>query len=389
MEIYPRTKSANLRFLLIVVLLLASTLAGCGGNMEERALNGDALHEVWQQTVGGAINHPPLPVGNILIVASVESPLVGLDIETGKVRWEYDPGVRIWDRAYASDGKRVFIGMDGGRLAALNASNGKVLWEATLGINAQVPLLVTDGVVYAATTFAGPGMIGDPTGKAKLSALSAKDGSILWEFESGNYILQTPFKQGGTIYLAGSFSDEQDVDEGGHMRLYALDALDGSVKWQYESQDGFTKQVYATERMVAYIAYRDFAIGVDAATGEPRWSRDTGNWVPTLLGEGNVVYFGSANTLVHALDMDTGTPVWEYNIPEGTFNYVLGAPVRVADDLIFLTQQGELFSLDAGTGELRWLISTDIAGARTGPSVSGGWMFIGDADGIVHGFTDQ
>lgn len=409
MEIYMRTRSNNfqrlvktfgartsvrlnlgLKSALLLVLLLV--LAGCqvgGSAAGERALNGAALREAWTQSVGAPINHPPLPVGEILIVAAVESPLVGLDIETGKPRWQYDPGVRIWDRAFASDGERVFIGIADGGFIALDASTGKVLWETQLGINAQVPPLVAGGVVYVSTTFAGPGMVGDPTGKAKLFALAAEDGRVLWEFESGNYILQSPFKQGEAIYVAGSFDDPRDIDEGGHMRIYALNAADASVRWVYESDDGFTKQVYATDRVVTYIAYQDFTVGVDAATGKPLWRLDTGNWVPTFMGRGNFVYYGSANTAVHAVDLEKGELAWKYNIPIGTFNYLLGAPVIVADELVFLTQHGEIILLDAATGEFRWQFSTGIVAARTGVSVSNGWIFLGDAEGVVHGYSDE
>lgn len=392
MNIFTIAGSGNLRNTLLTILLSLAFLSGCGPNAasgEDRAPQGDLLHEAWIQSVGGPINAPPLPIGEILVVASAQSPLVGLDIESGEKRWEYDPGVRIWDRAYASDGERVFVGIDGGKFVALKAANGQVLWEQKLGINAQVRPLIDRGVLYVSTTFAGPGMLGDPDGKAKLFALAAEDGNILWEFESDNYILQTPYKLGDMIYLAGNFSDPKEVDEGGHMRLYALNTLDRTVQWQYESEDGFTKRVFATENAVAYIAYRDFAVGVDAITGESLWRRDTGNWVPTMIGDGNTIYFGSANTVVHALDVDTGEPKWEFNIPEGTFNYVLGAPVIVSGEIVFLTQHGEVFSLEVETGELKWHYSTGIQAARTGLSVSDGWIFIGDAQGVVHGYTDN
>jgi len=140
---------------------------------------------------------------------------------------------------------------------------------------------------------------------------------------------------------------------------------------------------------VTYIAYQDFSVGIDAGNGEMRWRLDTGNWVPTLSGAGNTIYYGSANTIVHAVNADSGMFEWQFNIPEGTFNYVLGAPVHVEEDLVFLTQLGELMSVNAATGELRWRFSTGIVGARTGPSISGGWLFIGDADGFVHGYTDN
>ncbi len=371
---------------LVILIFLASCRPK---SAENRALNGSSLHEAWSREVGAPINHPPLRIGNMLVVTPDRKPLLGLNVETGKIQWSYDPGVRIWDRAYATDGKQLFIGIEGGKFVALDPSNGDLLWETDLGINSQIPPFVGDDVVYVSTTFAGAGLVGDPNGKAKLFAISPQDGHIFWEFESGNYVLQSPFQIGDFVYAAGSFSDPKPVDEGGHMRLYSLDAADGSVRWIYESEDGFPKQVYATEKIVTYIAYQDFVVGVDAAAGDMRWRLDTGNWVPTLSGAGNMVYYGSANTIVHAINVDSGADEWTFNIPEGTFNYVLGAPVRVENDLVFLTQLGELFSLNSGNGGLRWRISTGIVGARTGPSISGGWLFIGDANGFVHGFTDK
>lgn len=386
---YLHTKFNNLFNLSTAFFVILLSLSGCSPKVSDRILDGTKIHQVWKYDTGAPINQPPLRIGNTVVTVPSESPIIGLDVKTGDLLWEYDPGVRVWERAFTSDGTRLFVAMEDGKFAALDPENGGVLWEVELGINAHFTPSTAGGVVYVPTTFAGPGMVGDPNGKAKLFALSAKNGEILWEFQSENYALQTPFKRGDTVYLSGSFYDPKPVDEGGHARLYALNAADGLERWQFEFEDGFTKQVYATDNIVAYIAYQDFAVGVDAITGEMRWRKDTGNWVPTFSGEGNTIYYGSANTVVHAINMDTGETTWQYNIPEGTFNYVLGAPVRVVNELIFLTQQGEIMSLNADTGELRWEISTGIVGARTGLSVSGGWIFVGDAEGVVYGFTDK
>lgn len=382
-------KRSNKYFLLAASVFIF--LAGCQSQPQitQRKLNGETLHEAWRVDAGAPVNHPPLRIGDVLIVAPIDKPLLGLDVETGKTLWSYDPGARIWERAYASDGEFLFIGIEDGGYVALDPSNGKEIWRVTLGINSQMPSFVSGDVIYVPTTFAGPGMIGDPNGRAVLFALSAKDGKTLWSFETDNYILQTPFAQGDTVYAAGSFSDPRDIDEGGHMRLYALDAGDGSMKWEYESEDGFTKQVYATADYVTYIAYQDFLVGADAKTGEALWRTDTGNWVPTLMGSDDVVYYGSANTKVHAVDIKTGNTIWTYNIPQGTFNYLLGAPVLVEDELVFLTQVGEIVALDAATGEFRWQAVTDAAASRTGISISGGWIFLGDGSGGVYAFTDE
>lgn len=373
----------------VVVTLVADTAVPPTATSEPTAIpqSLEPLTLAWTYDTGGAINHPPLPVGEVVIVVPVDGPVTAVNVADGSVRWQYDPPERIWDRAYAGDGRSFFIGIEGGQVVALDAASGEVRWQKELGINAQTPLYVADGVLYVPTTFVGPGLTADPQGQAKLFALNPADGAELWSFTSDNYILQTPARLGDTVYVAGSYEADVEVDEGGPMRLYALAADDGREKWVYESLDGYPKQLYATETAVAYVAYQDFTVGVAAADGQPLWRRDTGNWVPTLSGAGETIYFGSANTVVHAQSVTDGIPAWQFNIPEGTFNYVLGAPVPLADRLYFLTQQGDLFALALGNGRELWRYPTGIIAARTNPAVQDGWLFLGDADGVVHAYT--
>ncbi len=344
------------------------------------------LNLAWTYDNGGPINHPPLRIDDVVIAIAEKGALVALDAETGIVRWQYDPPERIWDRSYVSNGRYLFVGVEGGKLVALDIETGMVQWEKELGIDTQVPALIADDILYVPTTFVGPGLSNDPNGIAYLFALSINDGSEQWLFKSDNYILQTPFLVGDNLYLAGLYDDPEPVDEGGHTRLYALSATDGSIDWTYESEDGFPKGVYATETAVSFIGYQDFANGIDAKTGELLWRKDTGNWVPTLTGADNIIYFGSANTIVHALNMDDGDIVWQHNIEEGTFNYVLGAPIRTDDDLIFLSQHGNIMVLNAHDGSLRWQFPTGIT-SRTGLSIFDNWLYIGDQDGIIYAYT--
>lgn len=352
----------------------------------ERRIDGSNLTLAWTFDAGGPINSSPLRVGDVVLAAPSGGSLMALAVETGALRWQYSPPEGMWDRACAADDRRVFVGLGGGRLTALEAGAGKVLWRKDLGIDVQYPPLVDDGVLYVPTTFVGPGLEGDANGQAKLFALAADDGRELWSFETGNYILQTPFRYGETLYVGGSFQAPEDVEEGGHTRLYALAADDGEVRWTYESTDGFVKRLYATDTVVAFVAYQDFVSGLDAATGELRWRAEAGNWVPSLSGAGDTIYFGSDNTLLEARDMNEGRLLWTHNISEGVFNYALGAPVRVQDDLYFITQRGDIVALNAVDGTLRWQVSTGIK-SRGGLTVADGWLFIGGTDGRVSAFT--
>lgn len=352
-------------------------------------LNGESLRLAWRYEIGEPINLTPLPVGKILVTAGRESGVVGLALQSGELVWRYQPDGGIWERALGTDGKYVFVGVPGGRLVALDARSGKPKWEKTLGIEVQAPLRVYQGNLYVPTTYVGPGLAGRALGQAKLFALDPRDGTILWNFESESYILQTPYRVGDMVYTGGSYKDEgQEIEEGGPLKIYALSAANGVLKWVYQSVDGYVKALYATNDAVAYIAYQDYASGLDASSGELIWRKDTGNWVPALTGVGNTVYYGSANTIFKAVDIRTGEPYWEYNIGGGSFNYMLGIPSRVGAELYFLTQQGDIIALNVSDGSELWKFPTGIT-AREGLAVAGSWLFIGDQDGVVYAYRSD
>lgn len=371
---------SHLKFLFVCILLIA---AGCAPIPSTPA---STLSLVWTVQTDGAINQTPLIVGDTVILAPSASPLLALDLKTGSPKWTFSPPEGIWERAYASDGQRVFVGLKNKTIAALDVSNGNILWQKDLGINMQVPPLVNAGIVYAPTAFVGPELKPDVHGRARLFALDAKTGEERWVFQSENYVLQTPAIHDAMLYLGGSFYDPRPIDEGGHTRIYALRLADASPLWTYESEDGFPKRLYATQDTVIFVAYQDFMNGVDSKTGALRWRFDTGNWTPSFLGAGNVVYFSSANTRVFAVNADTGETLWIFDIPTGTFNYLLDAPLLLDGKLYFLTQQSDFFALDAATGQALWQVSTAASTARTSPAIQNGWVIIGDIDGKVYGY---
>jgi len=374
----------NIKIILTLALLL--TAGGCA----PKEFSFDTPPTLtWTTQTDGAINQTPLIVGDVVIVCPSGAPLLALDLETGSVKWTFAPPEGVWERAFASDGTRIFVGLKDKSIAALNVSNGKLLWQKDLGINMQVPPMVSDGIVYAPTTFIGPELDPDLDGRAKLFALNAKTGKEIWIFDSDNYILQTPARNGDVLYAGGNFYDPAPIDEGGHTRIYALNLADGSPRWTYESEDGFPKRLYATQQTVIFVGYQDFMNGIDTTTGELRWRYDTGNWTPSFLGAEDAVYFSSANTQVFALNANTGTALWKFDIPEGTFNYLLDAPVLLDGNLYFLTQQGDFFALDASNSNILWQTATKISAARTGPVIGNGWLVIGDIEGQVYAYTSS
>ena len=369
--------------------ILILMITGCGNAQflsNELPLLGNKLDLSWTYDSGSAINHPLIVAGGMIIFVPQNGNLTALDAKSGKINWELDLPQKVWERSYTSDGNRIFVGLEGGTISAIDVYSGKVLWTKNLGINVQVPALVMDDILYVPTTFVGPDLVFDPSKKAMLFALRAKDGKELWSFQTDNYILQTPTSHNGHLYIAGSFYSPVEIEEGGHTRIYAISNVDGTEEWQYESEDGFPKKIHATDSTVNFLGYQDYINGLDAQNGNLLWRKDTGNWVPTFYGFDEIIYFGSANTIVVAIDANTGDTLWKYNIPEGTFNYLMGSPVRVLDDLYFLTQHGDIVGLSALDGSFLWTINSEVT-PRIGLTVASGRLFFGDIDGKIYAYS--
>jgi len=366
----------------ITVTIAAGWLSACsqsGGN--------DAVELTWSAETGAPINLPPVVVENRVLVIPKGGPLIAFETASGKEMWRYTPAEGVWSRGMGSDGKRVFVCLKDSALAALNPADGALLWKIDLGINCQRPPLVSNNTIYVSTAYVGTDLPNNIFTGAKLFSIDPASGRIKWAFTSDNYLLQVPFRYGDTVYVGGNYRNTGNlVDEGGHNRIYALDNKTGQAKWTYESELGIPKALYATAERLAFVGYQDFLVGIDTANGKEVWRRDTGNWVPSLAGVGDLVYYGAANTVVHAWEMSSGKTRWKFNIPGGSFNYLMGKPVFVEDTMYFKSHKGMLYALDRLDGSVLWSHPTDIE-TRTGLSVSGRSLYIGDSKGRVYAYN--
>ncbi len=121
--------------------------------------------------------------------------------------------------------------------------------------------------------------------------------------------------------------------------------------------------------------------GVFNATGvtqspQQRWKFQTGGPVKSspVVVDG-VVYFGSYDGFVYAVDVSTGSLVWSNQ----TGGRVSGSAAVVSNAVFIAGENGNLYSFDATTGNTNWVVQVDekawaIAGS---PAVAYGAVFIG------------
>jgi alcohol dehydrogenase (cytochrome c) len=211
----------------------------------------------------------PLVVDGVMYTVQAPNDVVALDAVTGRVFWMYSytpvkearPCCGRVNRGVAVLGETLFMGTIDGRLIAIDAKNGKPLWNVEVGDPAagyaitHAPLVIKDKVIV--------GVAGGEYGiRGYIAAYDAKTGKEDWRFytipgkgEPGNETWKgDTWEHGGaSIWVTGSYDPELNLtywgignpgpDWNGDARagdnLYsdcvvALDADTGKLKWYYQ-----------------------------------------------------------------------------------------------------------------------------------------------------------
>ena len=103
-----------------------------------------------------------------------------------------------------------------------------------------------------------------------------------------------------------------------------------------------------------------------------------------------VVYFGSDDGNVYALNASTGEQLWSYTTEHGTYSNFVDSSPAVANGVVYVgSANGNLYALNANTGAKLWSFKTvnlGIAGnqVNSSPAVLNGAVYFGSEDGNVY-----
>ena len=156
---------------------------------------------------------------------------------------------------------------------------------------------------------------------------------------------------------------------------------DESLLWSYAT-GGWVLTAPAVVDGVVYVGSDDYSIyALDAATGELRWSFPTGDVIrstPTVA-EG-VVYIGSNDNHLYALDSATGGMLWSFD----TGDWVQYSPT-VSGGMVYFGAQTEgdrkVHAVDAASGEAAWVADGPFpVGAEVTPTALGNRVYAPGAE---------
>jgi serine/threonine-protein kinase len=342
------------------------------------AVGGQGPLPVWKYRAGGEITSAPVVAGGTVYVtskmstpdsknaatgSSARAMAHAVDALSGKARWS----VRIEAGSESSpavvagpvgeDQGRVYFGSHMGLVHALDARTGEQIWTSRAYIRDN----------EFAVSRGWPGL--------------------------GVHIVSSPAADRGTVYIGGGDCD-----------VYALDAARGTPRWTYQANQellpgwpasrplrpgmDYAPQVHSSPAVVdgtVFICGADrYLYALDAATGQPRWSRLTGSEASPAVS-GGTVYVGGSSGVVHALDAVTGAPRWQHQAAGLMFGG--HQPPAVAGGIVYLAARrgrhgGAVVALDAATGQRRWVHRCRTA-VSTAPAVAGGLVYVSTGKHLV------
>ncbi|MCY3886990.1 MAG: PQQ-binding-like beta-propeller repeat protein [Chloroflexi bacterium] len=166
---------------------------------------------------------------------------------------------------------------------------------------------------------------------------------------------------------------------------FAPSPTDDSLLWQY-STDGWVVNAPTVAGGVVYVGSDDNHVyAIDAETGALLWSFQTGDVIrstPTVTG--GVVYIGSNDNLIYALDASTGALLWQHD----TGDWVQYSPT-VREGTVYLGALADgdhkIHALDAVTGEQLWVAEMPYPFTpEFAPTVAGDNVYVPGAFGEFH-----
>ncbi|MEV7810840.1 PQQ-binding-like beta-propeller repeat protein [Streptomyces flaveolus] len=247
------------------------------------------------------------------------------------LRWQYDlGGIGGLDGACCAlspDGSVVYAGTSGGVLHAISRDGSK-RWKVRLGDDVSTPVATRDAVYCVV------GLHSEDT--RRLTAVSPS-GSPLWTRTLGDQRYAVPVLLGQDVLVSVGGTDT------GGLRRYASD---GSESWTVKTPAGPTGTPLVSAGTVWTGSYGDVLLALDARDGSRKWQVSGGTDVTALALAGSTLFTDSAAEL-QGFRVTDGRRLWH---KEGDGGILAGGSRTLAVG----TEQGGLYAVRAADGSRAW-----------------------------------
>ena len=230
--------------------------------------------------------------------------------------------------------------------------------------------------------------------------------TLVWKFKTNGKVFSTPAISGGIAYFGSTDHN-----------LYAVRIADGTLAWKFRAGQGINSSPAVGDGLVYFTSLDGNFYALTEESGEVKWKFATGGerrftasgihgiqpatetmpdpfdvFLSSPALSGGMVYFGSGDHNVYALDAKTGSLQWRF----GTGDVVHATPA-VADGVVFIgSWDRNFYALNAGSGALLWKFQTgddpkshNQIGLASSATVTDGVVLFGCRDGHFYAVDEK
>jgi glucose dehydrogenase len=396
--------------------------------------NVNRLQIKWKFINDLEISDPPIIVGNKGYVQDYAGTVIAFDANTGNALWKDRIGNGPTMGLTFNNGIVFAATAYNATIVAINATNGKIIWQSLpLGdpkISYYVPSPPIVWKDYVIAGSAGSGGLGNGVGlvRGNITALNATNGKIIWNLHTtaGDWVQPgkaSPYNAGATAWSGGSLDPETGImyiplgspspnfnastrkasnlyanhmiavnitngkiiwatpfiDYGTVLNVRVPDTHDWDTSWgssisKVTFDNGTQKKVVIGHDKMGNI------IAMEAATGKPIWWKNLGKQyntdaIPLPNGSGMIWSYGIFN--YHAVDNNNSLYITATNRGLNYFTNGINGDKKAAPHTIEQgLGNGTIAAMDLRTGKIKWQYQTEFP-PRISPLVTNGMVFTG------------
>lgn len=322
----------------------------------------------WNFKTDYTITSAPVVDSENVFVTSGRGYAYCLALNNGELQWQFKTDGAIYGSPDVSNNKVVF-GSNDKNIYCVNASTGKLEWKYFT----QAPIIAVPKIYNDVVYIGG--------GDGKFRAIDLNTGKLNWEFSGiGEFVETKPLVYNERV-IFGSWDSH----------LYALNIIDGTLAWKWQGTDGFLYSPaacwpVASNGKVFIVSPDRITSAVDAESGKTIWRTkkhqvresigisEDGEYIYTKgMNDSLFVFSSSSNEakLIKAIDCKFG------------YDIAPSMPQEKESVVYFGTKNGLVYAIDKHKLKVMWKYKTGVGLVNTVAALNKNKVIITNSDGEV------
>ncbi len=228
------------------------------------ALDRENGRTLWQIRTKARVESSPVAIGGVAYFGVTDGRLFAVDVKTGHIRWAYDTGGRI-NSSPSIWRNRICITTYAGSIFCLDRRNGRKLWDRYIKRD-----FARYESFYASPSTDGPRLF-TISRSGKVVALRASNGDVLWTHDLNTTGYSTPAVAGGRVFV-GDFA--------GTLHCYA--AATGIELWRRYVGGRILGPALVVGKLVFFSTLEQKTYAVRLSDGKLVWRVGIGKYAPGI-----------------------------------------------------------------------------------------------------------